>query len=103
MSEEALRTRCDEAAAHRLRILTDTPASPEQVQKAHIQCLMAFVKSERVLDLQWTTERPTIPGWYWYRQDQGSVPVVMMIHPYRPETFWLTFPGEWAGPLEIPK
>lgn len=52
--------------------------------------------------MTWMTEKPTTPGWYWYRQDKGSVPVIMMVHPHRPENFWLTFPGEWAGPLEVP-
>jgi hypothetical protein len=63
-------------------------------------------------DLNWTTKKPTKPGWYWYRGEcKGNI--VKVIHyidddgdgPYlaTSEDLVLTdLDGEWAGPVEPP-
>jgi hypothetical protein len=64
------------------------------------------------MQLAWTTERPTKPGWYWYRgQFNGNT--VKVIHfidddgdgPYIVTSDDLALndlDGEWAGPVEPP-
>ena len=59
--------------------------------------------------MTWTTDKPTVPGWYWYR------PVGLPMRPrelfdYNGRLFirgfeWLdnVTTGEWAGPIETPK
>ena len=61
------------------------------------------------LQLHWSTAKPTVPGWYWYR------PVGLPMRPkelfdYNGRLFvrgfeWLDTitNGEWAGPLVPPK
>ena len=62
--------------------------------------------------MTWTTEKPTKPGWYWYRGECGGH-TVKVIHyidddgdgPYlaTSEDLNLTdLDGEWAGPVEPP-
>lgn len=36
--------------------------------------LIDEVKRLRAIELHWTTERPTVPGWYWYRSGPGDHP-----------------------------
>jgi len=58
--------------------------------------------------LTWTTDKPTKPGWYWYRpyRDGQHVEVCRV---YEIEIdYWTTIippqtGGEWAGPLEPPE
>ena len=71
--------------------------------------------------MTWSRQRPSGPGWYWWREDETSSPVVarvgwdtinktslFMIVP--PHTIWDgpfmmemdTAQGLWAGPLESP-
>ena len=75
----------------------------------------------------WTTERPTHPGWYWYRPDRHSQPRVRKIDeqlfvydagiaecgilkrpPWIDEEQWekaqrgINLDGEWGGQLEPP-
>ena len=64
------------------------------------------------MQLAWTTERPTKPGWYWNRgQFNGNT--VKVIHfidddgdgPYIATSEDLALnalDGEWAGPVEPP-
>lgn len=52
----------------------------------------------------WTRQKPTKPGWYWYRQN-GAVGVVEVhdngsVGPDYEDIRW--WDGEWAGPLEVP-
>lgn len=64
------------------------------------------------LTLRWTTERPTVPGWYWWRSDpkDRAKPVLIVRHH---EEFWMrlevasyvpvaTQGGEFAGPIAEP-
>ena len=68
--------------------------------------------------MNWTTDKPTRPGWYWYKSKRDRMQIVDLIEwnnglriigiaqsmyshlvthefPYGPE-------AEWAGPLESP-
>jgi hypothetical protein len=62
--------------------------------------------------MNWTTDKPTVPGWYWWRsntEDPTMVEVVkcrrvcMVLEP--DSNMGVEVPlyvGEWAGPLEPP-
>jgi hypothetical protein len=67
----------------------------------------------------WTTEKPTMPGKYWYRAGNGT-PIVVRVYDQRTPTptgrmdVWVEVPGEadcniddmdgeWVGPLEPPE
>ena len=56
---------------------------------------------------RWTTQQPTAPGWYWYREDHEDVYAVKVL-----DDLTIIFPGnecdyqmtelgvqEWQGPL----
>lgn len=92
MSDEAVRKRNE--VLTRMSVFADTTISPDQAKEASVD----FDKADSALSVCWTSEKPTRSGWYWYRSDNRSVAIIMMVHPFRPENFWLTFPGEWAGP-----
>lgn len=62
-----------------------------------------------------TTQKPTVPGWYWYRACSPSyTEQVFVIVEVGCDGATVTFPngwerlmvlvcdGEWAGPLEVP-
>jgi len=56
--------------------------------------------------MSWTTQKPTVPGWYWYRELEGE-PEILSI--YKDDGQLVIsgiglqeFPGEWTGPLEPP-
>jgi hypothetical protein len=56
--------------------------------------------------MTWTTEKPTVPGWYWYREIEGE-PEILSIYKDNGQLLisgigLQEFPGEWAGPLEPP-
>ena len=60
--------------------------------------------------MTWTTEKPTKPGWYWWRNN-ASEPRVVNIWQSRVHASILKASGlgevlycdgEWAGPLEPP-
>jgi len=62
--------------------------------------------------LMWTTDKPTTPGWYWYRASVSKGNTVIT-HVYDSENIicaafmndvWeevKLISGEWAGPLEL--
>jgi hypothetical protein len=62
--------------------------------------------------MNWTTDKPTKPGWYWYRGecDGHTVKVIHFIDddgngPYLATSEDLALndlDGEWAGPVEPP-
>ena len=67
-------------------------------------------------DLNWTTEKQTKLGWYWYRQDPAAAPrliycgavwdhIVDFASLDEPVTFMSDhlMEGEWAGPLIPPE
>ena len=74
------------------------------------------------MSLTWTTDKPTEPGWYWYKFAEGPPSVVYALHPsgmsivevlYDQTGLFCRHPdndkslieldGHWAGPLEPPK
>lgn len=72
--------------------------------------------------LRWKKEKPTAPGWYWYRNDAYDEPQIvelLIVHGRRCVSFsgsdithWIDDPGfplaerlmagEWAGPIPLP-
>jgi hypothetical protein len=62
--------------------------------------------------MTWTYERPTKPGWYWWRQDKAAAMCRVWEWWAKPELYVRfggegsvpvnTLGGEWAGPLEPP-
>lgn len=78
--------------------------------------------------MRWTKEKPTVPGWYWYRepgrwphlQESDPQPYVLSVHrrdhwfekepaPLRVQEPFMDydhelddFNGEWFGPIEPP-
>lgn len=60
--------------------------------------------------LTWTTEKPTKPGWYWWRNNSCFDPDILKVDVlgdkfviHRDEDILETPHGEWAGPLEPPE
>lgn len=49
---------------------------------------------------RWTREKPTVPGWYWYKRQGGYTVVVE----YRDglKGFYDTWNGQFAGPILPP-
>lgn len=67
------------------------------------------------MNSDWTTDKPTKPGWYWWRptnvsispeivsvQENGNVLLVYDKRIYRVDSMIYGADGEWAGPLEPP-
>ena len=64
--------------------------------------------------LVWTTDKPTVPGWYWWRVSFGRTPTTLFIsrdHIHENDVFTAgalvmflrEVPGEWAGPVPLPE
>ncbi|MEP6960039.1 MAG: hypothetical protein ABI980_15030 [Nitrospirota bacterium] len=62
---------------------------------------------------QWTAEKPTKAGWYWYRPVPDGIPSIERVVSKRRKCWVLEggreigppvplYRGEWAGPLEMP-
>lgn len=59
----------------------------------------------------WTRNKPTVAGWYWWRDDSKSMPHAILVWSTSDNTlqakggFWTTsqdvarMDGEWLGPL----
>lgn len=67
-----------------------------------------------VAELTWTTDKPTVPGWYWYRmRKQVRDQYLLGVHGFGDQMrgIWpngqsepvMRMPGEWFDPLEQPK
>ena len=64
--------------------------------------------------MHWTNEKPTSPGWYWWREHRDSAPVVvyvyrgsagLFVHLDTGELRKLendSIHGQWAGPISEP-
>ena len=65
--------------------------------------------------MTWTTSKPTVPGWYWWRR-HGKVRVVEIVEVGEEDeadlevqgdalafSLKLLTHGDWAGPLEAPQ
>ena len=66
----------------------------------------------RVATMNWTTDKPTKPGWYWWRQDRVAK-MCRVWEWWDKKELYVRFEGadsepvialggEWAGPLEPP-
>jgi hypothetical protein len=64
--------------------------------------------------MTWTTEKPTVPGWYWWRRPYGKREIQTIIrvkeYKFQPGIVFIysgrrieDCRGEWAGPLEPPE
>jgi hypothetical protein len=60
--------------------------------------------------LIWTREKPTVPGWYWWRRRVGHKAFVVYLEEhdgammeYSQGRYFTLENGEWAGPLAEPK
>ncbi len=60
--------------------------------------------------MKWTTEKPTTPGWYWYKGAGYSTTLYVYTangglfvedHDYTGPV--QGYPGEWAGPIPEPE
>ena len=62
----------------------------------------------------WTTEQPTKPGWYWYRkseQEKNLLKLGVYAFSDQMKAIWpsgrsesvISMPGEWSGPVEVPR
>ncbi|MCP9449630.1 MAG: hypothetical protein NNA31_11155 [Nitrospira sp.] len=60
--------------------------------------------------LRWTTAKPTVPGWYWYRGDAHEADAFIVEVDSVGQFQWpdggyqevSLAKGEWAGPIEEP-
>lgn len=56
--------------------------------------------------MSWTTDKPTMPGFYWYRPIGDGTPHVRHLNAQLMDTWSQEsveeLSGEWAGPLEVP-
>jgi hypothetical protein len=54
----------------------------------------------------WTTDKPTMPGWYWYRNKPAQEAILVRFDGinYFPmdSNAWLDL-GEWSGPITPPE
>lgn len=68
--------------------------------------------------MQWTTDKPTTPGWYWWREPHCSAQIVLILlggGRNRKRLFMVRLgesdappilehvPGAWAGPIAEPE
>jgi hypothetical protein len=68
--------------------------------------------------MKWTTNPPTVPGWYWFRENDAQRALVLDVQPLSngklaimrelnrlggEYMFVEELNGEWAGPLSEPK
>jgi hypothetical protein len=64
------------------------------------------------LRLKWTKDKPTQPGWYWWRwsRDKGNAHITRLNEHWQAmenkhvpsNAYYLFEEGEWAGPIEPP-
>lgn len=84
--------------------------------------LMDLLAAGRAKSLVWTSEPPTVPGWYWYRASPDKEVVMADVQPFNGELaaemkpaapkfmfdsvsyYRKKFPGcQWAGPIPLPQ
>jgi hypothetical protein len=90
----------------------------------HVRCGRVYELERRLaakvwaeiaqLQLKWTTEKPTRPGWYWWRMDAGDCIVEIDRDAHDNDSLYMLEPGpdggvsldiltgQWAGPIEPP-
>lgn len=81
--------------------------------------VMVKASDYAALTLTWREEKPTVPGWYWYRDDgNDDEPIIVKVwlSKFKGEPRWYAgdedgglwingpcWAGEWAGPLAPPQ
>ena len=66
------------------------------------------------MPLIWTSEKPQVAGWYWWRAAKGGRATIYEVssrHVIRADVFTVghivlfldELPGQWAGPLDPPQ
>jgi hypothetical protein len=62
--------------------------------------------------MMWTTDKPTVPGWYWWRRTVARQPAKVYVlefiesHNGLHNSRWgsvMVLDGEWAGPINQPE
>jgi hypothetical protein len=58
--------------------------------------------------MKWTTDKPKVPGWYWYKHSTKAIIVVvddlLCVQDTDENTDHVDeISGQWAGPLEAPQ
>ncbi len=66
--------------------------------------------------MQWSADKPKIPGWYWYKKHRRHSPSLVEVYVSLAHGLYVrfadgsgtryavgTFDGEWAGQLEPPQ
>ena len=64
--------------------------------------------------MTWTTEKPTVPGWYWWRYEKGRKATMLNVSQSHIQQmdiftegslvmFLNEVPGHWAGPIPAPE
>lgn len=106
--------------------MTDTRAAAKRLAKK-LGLLKAtedtIVHIERAIQqarapLRWTKDKPTVPGWYWWRRPGHNPALAQVFGPNTGLVFWLPDKDdersdsigvsaayadtEWAGPIEPP-
>ena len=89
----------------------DFASLPAHTGNAFIDIIEAALTQARAEGLVWSTEKPTVPGWYWWMAEgyEPSVHYVDIVDGY-PEAIYSDngdnlledFAGQWAGPLSPP-
>lgn len=53
--------------------------------------------------LRWTSEAPTVAGWYWHRSDPNTFwkTIVHVVQPELASNIGYAF-GQWSGPIPAP-
>jgi hypothetical protein len=60
--------------------------------------------------MNWTTDKPMVTGWYWYRKNEQGLKVLMSVRTSEGtiQAIWPSgradqvtdLPGQWSGPVE---
>mgnify|MGYP001619479552 CR=1 FL=1 len=83
-----------------------------EVDKIEVLLAAARAARERAV---WTDEKPTVPGWYWWRRKstsqrkkiihvlaKGRKPYLFYVYGLRYSSYRV-FTGQWAGPIPAPE
>lgn len=92
-------------------LLPQPPLTPEQISLGKDVEIRRLNDVLAALTLRWSTEKPTQPGWYWWRvnyKDGEFIERVFRVAKYNDLLYVPDFDnvskmeGEWAGPISPP-
>jgi hypothetical protein len=83
-----------------------------EMRAANLAVIHALTAKLAALQLHWTSEKPTVPGWYWRRYNSSGVLIIeivkivssgskLVVRDFGGVIDFLL--GEWAGPLVPPE